>query len=68
MLTLEIHDRTLVQQVTELLQGRFEGDVDRMVAELLRLYGERLERMNFSGALQWPEDGLNYQRRVRNEW
>ena len=52
MLTLEIHDRTLIDRVTDLLQNRFGGDPERMLAELLRLYGERLSRLEYSGRLR----------------
>jgi hypothetical protein len=68
MLTLEIHDRTLVEKLTDLLQKHFDGDPDRMMAKLLRLYSDRLERLEYSGRVQWPVDGLEYQRRTRDEW
>jgi len=68
MLTLELHDRALVDKVIDLLQKRFDGDPERMMAELLRLYGERLSRLEYSGRLRWPQDGLDYQREVRGEW
>ncbi len=68
MLTLEIHDNDLVAQVTELLNRRFGGDAERMVAELLRLYSERLSRLDYSGRVHWPVDGLSYQQRARDEW
>ena len=65
MLTLEIHDRTLIDKITDLLQKRFGGDPDRMLAELLRLYNDRLTRLDYSGRIQWPTDGLDYQRESR---
>ena len=68
MLTLEIHDRTLIDKITDLLQKRFGGDPDRMLAELLRLYNDRLPRLDYSGRIQWPTDGLDYQREARSEW
>lgn len=68
MLTLEIHDRALIERLTELLQKRFGGDTERMVAELLRLYNERLSRLEYSGQVQWPDDALGYQREARSEW
>jgi hypothetical protein len=68
MLTLEIHDRAVIDKVTELLQKRFGGDPDRMLAELLRLYTDRLIRLDYSGRVQWPTDALDYQREVRSEW
>ena len=68
MLTLEIHDRTLIEKVTELLQKRFGGDSDRMMAELLKLYNDRLARLEYSGRLHWPIDGLTYQNETRSEW
>jgi len=68
MLTLEIHDRALIEKLTELLQKRFGGDSERMVAELVRLYDDRLSRLDYSGRIQWPSDALQYQREVRSEW
>ncbi|HNS40835.1 MAG: hypothetical protein LC131_06195 [Anaerolineae bacterium] len=68
MLTLEIHDRALVEKLTALLQKRFGGDTERMMAELLRLYDDRLARLDYSGRVQWPVDGLEYQRQARDEW
>lgn len=67
MLTLEIHDRALVEKLTALLQKRFGGDTERMMAELLRLYDDRLARLDYSGRVQWPVDGLEYQRQARDE-
>lgn len=68
MLTLEIHDRALIDKVTDLLQKRFGGDPDRMLAELLRLYNDRLTRLDYSGRIRWPVDALDYQREARSEW
>ena len=68
MLTLEIHDRALIEKLTELLQKRFGGDSERMVAELVRLYDDRLSRLDYSGRVQWPSDALQYQREGRSEW
>jgi hypothetical protein len=68
MLTLEIHDRTLIDRLTDLLQNRFGGDPERMLAELLRLYGERLSRLEYSGRLSWPTDALHYQQQARDDW
>lgn len=68
MLILEIHDRALIDQLTELLQKRFGGDHDRMLGELLRLYNERLARLEYSGRIHWPTDGLDYQYEARSEW
>lgn len=68
MLTLEIHDRALIEKLTELLQKRFGGDSKRMVAELVRLYNDRLSRLDYSGRIKWPSDALDYQREIRGEW
>ena len=68
MLTLEIHDRTVIEKLTDLLQKRFGGDADRMLAEMLRLYDDRLTRLEYSGRIQWPSDALDYQREARREW
>jgi hypothetical protein len=68
MLTIEIHDRNLIDKVTELLKERFDGDLERMLAELLRHYSDRLARLEYSGRLRWPVDGLDYQQRVREDW
>ena len=68
VLTLEIHDRTLAEKLIDLLQNRFDGDPERMMAELVRFYSDRLERLEYSGRVQWPVDGLTYQRQIRNEW
>lgn len=68
MLTLEIHDRALIDNLTDLLQKRFGGDPERMLAELLRLYNDRLSRLDYSGRVQWPTDALNYQHEARSEW
>ena len=63
---IEIHDHALVERLTELLQKRFDGDPDRMLAELLRLYSDRLSRLDYSGRIQWPGDALEYQHEVRD--
>lgn len=68
MLTLEIHDRALIEKLTELLQKQFGGDSERMVAELVRLYNDRLSRLDYSGRIKWPSDALDYQREIRGEW
>lgn len=68
MLTIEIHDRALIEKVTEVLQKHFAGDPDQMLAELLRLYNDRLARLDYSGRVHWPTDGLDYQQQVRHEW
>lgn len=68
MLTLEIHDRALSDKLSDLLQKRFGGDAESMLAELLRLYNERLARLEYSGRLHWPLDALDYQHDARSEW
>jgi hypothetical protein len=68
MLTLEIHNHTLQKQLAELLNNDFNGDSDRMLEELLRLYKTRRNRLKYSGILKWEKDGLIYQKEVRSEW
>lgn len=68
MLTLEINDRTLSEQIARLLQQRFGDDPERMMAELLKLYESRLDRLQYSGRIDWPEDALTYQKELRRDW
>jgi hypothetical protein len=68
MLTLQVHDKSLERQLTELLNDRFEGNSEKMMREFVRLYTAQLNRLKYSGMLKWEKDGLAFQREIRNEW
>ncbi len=68
MLTLKIRDHTLEQQLTELLHEKFNGNPEKMLQELVRLYMSQLNRAKFSGILKWKKDGLVFQKEIRSEW
>jgi hypothetical protein len=61
MLTLQIQDRTLEKQLTELLQQKFNGNSEKMLQELVRTYTAQLNRLKYSGILKWEKDGLTFQ-------
>ena len=68
MLTLQIDDRALEKQFTELLQQKFNGDAEKMLEELIRIYTAQLNRLKYSGILKWNKDGLTFQKEIRSEW
>ena len=68
MLTLQIQDRGLEKEVNDLLQQQFDGDVDKMLHELIRLYASQLNRLKYSGILKWEKDGLAFQKEIRSGW
>lgn len=68
MLTLKIHDHALARQVSELLQQKFDGNPDKMLQELIKLYTSQLDRLQYSGILKWEKDGLAFQKEMRSEW
>ena len=68
MLTLQIQDRTLEKQLTELLQKRFNGNSEKMLQELVKTYTVQLSRLKYSGILKWDKDGLAFQKEIRREW
>jgi len=68
MLTLQIQDRTLEKQLTELLQQKFNGNSDKMLQELIKTYTAQLNRLKYSGILKWEKDGLTFQKEIRSEW
>ena len=68
MLTLQIQDRTLEKQLTELLQQKFNGNSEKMLQELVRTYTAQLNRLRYSGILKWEKDGLTFQKEIRSEW
>jgi hypothetical protein len=68
MLTLQIQDRALEKQLTELLQQKFNGNSEKMLQELVRSYTAQLNRLKYSGILKWEKDGLTFQKEVRSEW
>jgi hypothetical protein len=68
MLTLQIQDRTLEKQLTELLQQKFNGNSEKMLQELVRTYTAQLNRLKYSGILKWEKDGLTFQKEIRSEW
>lgn len=68
MLTLQIRDRTLEKQLTELLQQKFNGNSEKMLQELVRTYTAQLNRLKYSGILKWEKDGLIFQKEIRSEW
>ncbi len=68
MLTLQIQDRILEKQLTELLQQKFNGNPEKMLQELVRTYTAQLNRLKYSGILKWEKDGLTFQKEIRSEW
>jgi len=68
MLTLQIEDQALEKQFSTLLQQRFDGNTEKMLEELLRIYTAQLDRINYSGILKWRKDGLAFQKEIRREW
>ena len=68
MLTLEIHDKALANQISELLDQDFENNPEKMLDELIRHYVRQQERLQYSGILAWESDGLAYQKVIRHEW
>lgn len=68
MLTLHIQEHTLEKQLTELLQQKFNGNSEKMLQELVRVYTAQLNRLQYSGILKWEKDGLAFQKEIRNEW
>lgn len=68
MFTLQIHDRVLEKQLTELLQQKFNGNSEKMLQELVKTYTSQLNRLKYSGILKWEKDGLTFQKEVRSEW
>ena len=68
MFTLQIHDRVLEKQLTELLQQKFNGNSEEMLQELVKTYTSQLNRLKYSGILKWEKDGLTFQKEVRSEW
>lgn len=68
MLTLEIQDQELEKQITELLHQRFNGNLEAMLQEFVRIYMTQLNRLKYSGILKWEQDGLTFQKEIRSEW
>lgn len=68
MLTLQIQDNTLEKEIDGLLQQSFDGNTEKMMHALIKLYTAQLDRLKYSGILQWEKDGLTYQRENRGEW
>ncbi len=66
MLTLKVSDRRLENELKRLLQHEFEGNADKMLQELLASYAARLERLEYSGILKWGQDGVAYQKEIRD--
>lgn len=67
MLTLQIRDRALEKELNDLLQQKFNGDTEKMLHELIKLYSSQLTRLNYSGILKWEKDGLAFQKEIRSE-
>ena len=68
MLTLQIQDRTLEQQLTELLQQKFNGNSEKMLQELVKTYTAQLNRLKYHGILKWEKDGVTFPKEIRSEW
>lgn len=68
MITLQIRNQALEKQLTDLMNDRFNGDLEKMLQELIRLYTPQLNRLKYSGILTWEKDGLAFQKEVRSEW
>lgn len=68
MLKIEIQNKTLAEQIIELLDKQFGNDADKMLQELLENYLRQQNRLQFSGILTWEKDGLAYQKEIRHEW
>jgi hypothetical protein len=68
MLVIEIQDAVLEKELDDLLRQQFHGDTKQMMTQLFEAYLVQRRRLQYSGILRWPTDGLNYQRDLRNEW
>ena len=68
MVTLQVQDKTLEKQLTELLDHQFKGNVETMLRELVDVYTTQRNRLKYSGILAWKQDPLTYQREIRSEW
>ncbi|MBN1874588.1 MAG: hypothetical protein JXA33_10195 [Anaerolineae bacterium] len=68
MLTVQIQNHSLEQQITELLNQRFNGDFEKMLQEFVYAYTAQHNRLKYSGILKWEKEGLAYQQELRNEW
>lgn len=68
MLIIEVKNPALEQEIDELLNRQFDGDVEHMMQQLLSAFAAYRERIKYSGILAWPSDALAYQREVRDEW
>ncbi len=68
MLTLEINDQHLEQQIDQLLHQDFAGDTRKMLEMLIQYYTLRQQRAQYSGVIKWNQDGLEYQKALRDEW
>lgn len=68
MLTLQIRNRALARQISELLQQKFDGDPEQMLQEFIKLYTSQISRLQYSGILKWEKDGLTFQKEIRSEW
>ncbi|MCG8347487.1 MAG: hypothetical protein MI924_06865 [Chloroflexales bacterium] len=68
MLTLQIQDQALEKKLNDLLQQKFDGNVEKMLQEFITLYTSQLNRLNYSGILKWEKDGLTFQKEIRSEW
>ncbi len=66
MLTLQIHDQILEKQLTELLNQKFNGNLEKMLQEFIQLYTSQLNRLKYSGILKWEKDGLTFQKEIRS--
>lgn len=68
MLTLQIENKTLEKQLTEILQQKFDGNAEEMLQEFVKTYKAQLDRLHYSGFLKWEKDGLAFQKELRSEW
>lgn len=65
MLTIQVEDDELIRRINKLLTERFDGNMDAMLREMIRLYAAQMNREKYSGILKWEKDGLAYQKEIR---
>lgn len=68
MLVIKVSDATLERELHTLLQFQFDGDVERMLQQLVEAYTAKKHRLQYSGVLKWPVDALAYQKDMRHDW
>ena len=58
--------QTTFKMVIEIKKGMSKSDMKQALAKLE--VGKKLDAKQFVATVKWPEDHLEYQKRLRNEW